>query len=45
MEYTPLRKFYAWVGFATLLGLAGYAVFSLAEWVLWAQAYVSVYQV
>jgi len=28
-EYTPLRKFYAWVGFATIVILSG--LFVLAE--------------
>jgi hypothetical protein len=37
MEYTPIRKFYAWVGFITLIVLAVEAV----RWVVWANHFIN----
>ena len=37
MEYTPLRRFYAWVGFLTLIALAIGAVAAL----VWAHGFIN----
>lgn len=41
MEYTRLKKFYAWVGFIALVVISLVLIAKLFEMVTWADAFIS----
>ena len=41
MEYTPLLKFYAWVGFGTIVVVVLLGLYNLLSWLIYAQTFIN----